>query len=38
MSRLIDAIAEQMRSMGLVPPTDEELQKSLERYERTHQG
>jgi hypothetical protein len=30
------ATAEEMRQMGLVPPTDEELQKSLERYERTH--
>jgi len=36
MSRLIDGTAEEMRQMGLVPPTDEELQKSLERYERTH--
>jgi hypothetical protein len=36
MSRLIDGTAEEMRQMGLVPPTDEELQKSLERYERNH--
>lgn len=36
MSRLIDAIAEQMRSMGLVPPQDEEIVKAIENYERNH--
>ena len=34
MSRLIDAITEQMRSMGLTPPQDEEIEKAIERYKK----
>lgn len=36
MSRLIDGTAEEMRQMGLIPPTDEVISKAIERYERTH--
>lgn len=36
MSRLIDGVAEEMRQCGLVPPQDEEIEKAIERYERTH--
>ena len=36
MSRLIDGTADEMRQMGLVPPMDEDIQKAVERYERTH--
>lgn len=35
MSRLIEGTADEMRHMGLVPPMDEEIQKAIERYERT---
>jgi hypothetical protein len=36
MQRLIDGTIDEMRSMGLVPPTDIEIEKAIERYERTH--
>lgn len=36
MSRLIDGTADEMRQMGLTPPMDEELHKSIELYERSH--
>lgn len=34
MSRLIDAITEQMRNMGLVPPQDEDIHRAIELYEK----
>ena len=36
MSRLIDTISDELRQSGLIPPQDEEIQKALENYERTH--
>lgn len=36
MSRLIDGTAEEIRQMGLIPPTDEQIHKALELYERNH--
>ena len=36
MSRLIDAISDEMRHTGIVPPQDEEIQRALDNYERTH--
>ena len=36
MSRLIDAISDEMRHTGIVPPQDEEIQRALVNYERTH--
>lgn len=35
MSRLIDGTAEEMRQMGLVPPTDEEVEKAIARFEKS---
>ena len=38
MSRLIEGTADEMRQMGLVPPQDEIIQKSFERYEKSRKG